>query len=188
MESPNSEPQLNPYATPQAPVQDSTAVTDPAGTFFSVTPLKLAIMSLTTFNLYLLYWFYKNWKAVQRITGEKVSAALRAFFYVIVSYALFTRMRRHAESVGGVPLFPAGALAVAVFVIGMMWRLPEPYWLVSFLAFVPLIPVQNTVNEINRKLAPQADRNTRFSGWNVAAFILSGIVVALALIGTFYGE
>lgn len=181
----NAEPQLNPYATPQARIEDSAPPASASETFFAVTPLKLVVMSLTTFNLYLIYWFYKNWKAVQRITGEKVSAPVRAFFYVIVSYALFIRIRRHAASDGGVSLFPAGALAAAVFLIGMLWRLPDPYWLVSMLGFLPLIPVQNTVNEMNARVAPAADRNAHFRGWNWLALTLGALVLIMALIGAF---
>ena len=184
----NAEPQVNPYATPQAPVEDSPTAPDASENFFAVTPLKLAIMSLTTFNLYLLYWFYKNWKAVQRITGEKLNAPIRAFFYVLVSYGLLVRIRRHAESVGGVKLFPAGALALTVFLIGMLWRLPEPYWLVSFFGFLPLIPAQNTVNEMNARVAPAADRNARFHGWNWLALTLGSVMVIMAVIGSFMPE
>ena len=183
METPQQAGQpLNPYAPPQARVEEQPSST---ATYFSVTPLKLTVMSLTTFNFYLLFWFYWNFRAAREITGDKLSPVWRAIFYVFTSYSLFTRIRARAADVEGVKLFPAGALAIAVLVLAMTWRLPDPFGLVTFLAFVPLLPVQATVNEINAKTAPDKDRNGRFRGWNFVALGLGGLLFVLAIVGSF---
>jgi hypothetical protein len=51
----------------------------------------------------------------------------------------------------------AGLLALALFILSLLWRLPDPWWLVGLAAFVPMLPVQSAVNEINARLAPQAE-------------------------------
>jgi hypothetical protein len=47
---------------------------------------------------------------------------------------------------------------------------------VTLPGFLPLLPVQT---------APEADPNARLSGWNIAGVILGGLLVALAVFGTF---
>jgi hypothetical protein len=180
-------PAFNPYAAPTAAVSDAAQAGGQA-VFFPVSLLKLSLMSLGTLGLYHIYWFYKNWKCVQQNDGENVNAPIRAFFYAFTAYPLFTRIRAHAERAQVPARLQAGMHAVTLFLFIMASRLPDPWWLAGLGAFLPLLPVQSAANEINRKLAPQADRNTRFSGWNVAAFILAGIVLVLGMIGTFFGE
>ena len=178
---------FNPYAAPTAAVADAV----PAGgeaVFFPVSLLKLTLMSIATLGLYHLYWFYKNWKCVQQNYGEDVNAPIRAFFYPFAAYPLFTRIRDHARRAQVPGTLQAGMLALTLFILAMASRMPDPWWLASLGIFLPMLPVQSTVNEINRKLAPQADRNTRFSGWNIVALALASILVVLGLIGTFFGE
>jgi len=84
---------LNPYAAPRAQVDDHGTTEGPA--FFAVTNAKLVVMSLVTFNLYLVWWFYWNWKCAARLNDEKLSAPIRALFYGLTSYWLFARIKEH---------------------------------------------------------------------------------------------
>ena len=178
---------LNPYAPPKARLDDSPVEAQATPAFFPVSLLKLAIMSLCTLGLYQVYWFYQNWKAVQRLTGEKLNAPIRAIFYPLTCFSLFGRIREKGEKVGVEVSFKAGALAIAVFVLNLLWRLPDPYGLVSLLGFAPLLPVQAAVNVINRKIAPGTDSNSRFQAWNIAGLAIGGVVLALGIVGSFLG-
>jgi hypothetical protein len=80
---------------------------------------------------------------------------------------------------------PAGPLALAVLALALAANLPDPYWLVTLLGFLPLLPVQAAVNRVNLQLAPDADPNARFSGWNIAGVVVGGLLVALAMLGMF---
>jgi hypothetical protein len=178
---------LNPYAPPKTRLDDSPVEAQPTPAFFPVSLLKLAIMSLCTLGFYQIYWFYQNWKAVQRLTGDKLNAPIRAVFYPLTCFWLFGRIREQAEKVGVEVSFKAGALAIAVFVLNLLWRLPDPYGLVCLLGFAPLLPVQAAVNAINQKVAPGADSNSRFQAWNIAGLAVGGAVVALGIVGSFLG-
>jgi hypothetical protein len=180
-------PAFNPYAAPTAAVADAAPASG-AAVFFPVSLLKLTLMSLATLGLYEIYWFYQNWKCVHHNFGDKVNAPVRAVFYPLVSYSLFRKIREQAGKAQLDGELQAGALALTVFLIGALWRLPDPWWLVSLLGFLPLLPVQSTVNELNRKLAPQAGDNSSFSGLNIAGLIVGGILLLMAILGTFIGE
>jgi len=177
---------FNPYAAPAAAVADAAPVAGEA-VFFPVSLLKLTLMSLATLGLYEIYWSYKNWKCVQERFGDKVNAPLRALFYPLSSYWLFKRIRAQAGEARLEGKLQAGLLALVLFLLGALSRLPDPWWLASLLAFVPLLPVQATVNQLNRRLAPHAAANAGFSGWNIAGLAIGGILLVMALFGAFMG-
>jgi hypothetical protein len=176
----------NPYAAPKANLE-TAAPTDEDGepAFFPVSVLKLALMSLCTLGLYELYWGYKNWKCANRLFRKDYSAAIRAFFLAFTSFGLFKHINEYSTS-KGVPL-PGGSsgMATLFLILSLTWRLPDPYWLIAWFAIVPLLVVQNVVNQVNAIVAPDADRNSRFSAWNIVAVVLGGALLVLAVIGTF---
>ncbi|MGE4158500.1 MAG: hypothetical protein AB7F75_05325 [Planctomycetota bacterium] len=67
----------------------------------------------------------------------------------------------------------------------MLCKLPDPYWLVSYISLLFFLPVQNLINEINAKLAPGHEQNRRFSALNIATVIIGGILFALVVAGSF---
>jgi hypothetical protein len=181
---PSSASAADPYAAPKAKVED--ALPAASGTaYFPVSRLKLAVMSIATFNLYQIYWFYKNWKNAQRLAGSNANAPIRAFFYGLTSYWLFKHVREHAQSIDPGTALPAGQLALGVLAFAMIANLPDPWWLFTLAGFLPLLPVQAAVNRVNEKLAPDADPNARFSGWNILWLVLGVLVLALAVLGMF---
>ncbi len=152
--------------------------------FFSVSPTKLLLLSVCTLGLYEIYWFYKNWSLVKRREGTNILPVARSIFAYFFCYALFRRVSTHAAEVNCNDL-PAGPLAVGWIVTTLLWRLPDPYWLVSFAAVLFLLPVQSAINSINAKIVPEHDRNERFGAWNVVALVVGGLVLVLVAIGTF---
>jgi hypothetical protein len=175
---------FNPYAAPKAQVDDVSILRAGEPVFFPVGRLKLTLMTLATFNLYVIYWFYRNWKHLQKLTGKQVSAVLRSVFYALTAYFLFRGMRRQADAMD-VVFPPAGLLALVVLALASLWRLPDPWWLITFLGFLPLLPVQSAVNDMNRKAAPDADPNDRFRGSNVAVLLVGGLLFVMAVLGAF---
>jgi hypothetical protein len=178
---------FNPYAAPQANVADLPGAAGDEPVFFPVGLAKLATMITVTFGFYSVYWFYRNWKSVQNLTGDKLNAPIRALFYPLTSYSMFEHIQAQGRRLQVDITINAGVLAIAIFVLGALWRLPDPYWVISFLGCVPLLPVQSEINRINRRIAPAADPNNRLRAWNVVAVIIGGILVALSIAGAFLG-
>lgn len=152
--------------------------------FFPVSLTKLLLLSICTLGLYEIYWFYKNWRLIKAREKSKVSPALRSVFGVIFCYSLLKRVSDQSTAVGGNAI-AAGPLALGWVVTTLLWRLPDPYWLVSFLAVLFLMPVQSAINSINSKVAPGQDKNDRFSGWNIFVLVVGGLIFILGVIGTF---
>ena len=164
---------FNPYEAPGSTVADADAQTDQPA-FFPVTRFKLIVMSLASAGFYEIYWFYKNWRCVE--TREKINVPVRTVFYPFVAYSLFTKVQKVAMEVQAVSVPGPGVLAFLVFVLALCGGLPDPYWMVGLGSFLPLLPVQTTIIEINRRMAPKADRNGNFTWANFVWMAVGGLV------------
>jgi hypothetical protein len=153
--------------------------------YFPVSLLKLAVMSTCTFGFYELYWFYKNWCIVRDREDPHIMPFWRAFFAPIFCYSLLKRVQVTAEAQRIQRSIAAGPLAAGWFVFTILARLPDPYWLATFLAVALLLPVQAAVNEINLVASPKHDPNSRFTSWNIVGVVVGGLFLALVLVGTF---
>jgi hypothetical protein len=156
--------------------------------FFPVSRLKLIIMSIVTFGIYELYWFYKNWKLIKQRTGDNIMPFWRAFFGVIFCYSCFKEIKEVAKTQN--VTFPStpGLLATIWIVFTITWRLPDPYWLVCLSAPLVLLPIQKTINNLNAVVAPNHNPNSRFSAWNIVGIIFGVIWLLLAFVGTFFPQ
>jgi hypothetical protein len=47
-----------------------------------------------------------------------------------------------------------------------------------------LVPVQKTMNDVNRALYPDHDPNTRFTAWNIVGIVVGGLFLAAAIWGS----
>lgn len=182
----------NPYQAPAAAIADSVAPVPAAARvsgnvhaelLFAPSGLKLIVMSLCTFNLYAVYWFYRNWKAIKIADRENLMPFWRAFFSPLWAYSCFKRLRELAQSRRRQLAFSPGALALAFFLLNLASRAPLPYALLSFLAFMPLLPVNSLVRDFRRAEGADHGRDDRFGVANWLAVVLGGGITLLALFG-----
>jgi len=158
---------------------------NPNGHYFSTSTAKLIVMSICTLGLYEFYWFYKNWVLIKSRTGKGIMPFWRAFFAPLWSYSCFTRINESAQECKIPDSLSAGLLAIAYFILQALWRLPDPFWLISILSFAPIIPANTLALKLNQALVPGFRNNENFSGWNWFGIIVGGIVFLLATVGTF---
>jgi hypothetical protein len=62
--------------------------------------------------------------------------------------------------------------------------LPDPYWLITFFAFITIIPVNNVAYKINKKMVEGFINNSKFKGWNWVALLIGGPVFLFVVFGT----
>jgi hypothetical protein len=159
-------------------LKDVRAQPLPDTPFFAVSLSKLVVMSVFSFGLYQVYWFYKNWGLIEKREGHGFVVMARAILSVVFCYRLFVRVR---EAGAGVGSFPAGALAAGYIVTSVFWLLPDEWLIVANAGVLCLLPVQRVANRVNAIQAPNHDRNTRYSGWNLLVMAL-GIALQVASI------
>lgn len=181
---PLPEPMLS---TPEAAPEPATDLAAPAPLpFVSISPRKLLVLTLCTFGVYEVWWLFRQWRQVREATGEDVSPPWRAVFGILFCYSLFKRVEKQSL----LHRLPGGtgpdALAAAYIVPSLLYRLPDPYWLVAFLGVLPLLAVQGSINRLNEHLRPGTAVDARLGAGGRTLAVLGCLVwllVALAMVG-----
>jgi hypothetical protein len=154
--------------------------------YFPVAPHKFVSMSLCTLGMYTVFWFYKNWERIARRSSVPISPFWRAFFAPFWGISLARQVHEQATLEGSRPQWSAGPLGSLYLVLSFVgWRLPDPWWMIALLAFLPLVPVVRTMQEVNAaRLALEGD-NRHYSVANMLGLIFGGLVLVLAIVGSF---
>ncbi len=174
----------NLYAPPKAVVADVGSIKGDAEVcFFAVSPVKMVLLSVCTLGAYQIYWFYKHWVLIKERSEPLIIPWARAFFGFFWCYSCFEFIRNEERRLDIEPTLAAGPLATGWIAVSLAWRLPEPYFLIGFLAPLLLVPAQRHVNHINSLVAPGHDKNARFTAWNWLAIVAGGIFIGLILLG-----
>ncbi len=174
----------NLYAPPKAMLTDVSSIKSDVGArFFAVSPVKLVVLSVCTLGLYQIYWFYKHWVLIKEHSEPLIVPWARAFFGFFWCYSCFEFIREDERHLDVEPKLPAGPLAIGWIAASLAWRLPGLYSLIGFLAPLLLVPVQQHVNHINALVAPDHNKNARFSAWNWLAVVAGGIFIGLMVLG-----
>jgi TPR repeat protein len=153
--------------------------------FFTTSSLKLALMSVCTFGIYELYWFYKNWALIKGRTGERIMPFWRAFFAPLWAYSCFKTIKASAGENHIQESLSIGLLAFSYFILQAFWLLSGPFGLIGFFSFTLLIPANSVAIKINNELCMEFSNNDKFTGWNWVGLIFGGLLFTLTLLGTF---
>jgi hypothetical protein len=154
--------------------------------YFAVSPLKLSLMSICTMGIYDLYWFYKNWVLIKEREKSDIKPFWRAFFAYFYCFSFFKRVQTSEKDVLLSGSMSPGQMAAGWIIVMLLWRLPDPYWMISDLSFTFLLPIQMAVNKINESVAPGHHKNGNFTAWNIVGLVLGGLLSALILVGMFF--
>lgn len=151
---------------------------------FVYTPVwKVVYLSLITFGFYELIMFYKYWKTLKDDFGYNVNPVLRAIFAPITNFWLFNIITKYVKA-HDIPAFPPIAFALGYFIVGNLYKLPDPYWLLCFATVIFIAVAQDKINKINERFYPEAPQNP----WNTANTIWAipfTLIFILSIIGTF---
>lgn len=153
--------------------------------YFPVSITKFVVMHFCTLGAYQFYWFYENWKIIREREHTAISPFWRTFFAFIFCYPLFEAIRDSAASLNMPQLASPNVLATVWILLSMLWLLPDPYWLASFLSIGLLMPIQQMANWVNQSSTPNADRNDRFTAWNWVAIVIGGPLFIIGVIAAF---
>jgi len=151
--------------------------------FFPTSTKKLVIMSIFTFNFYLIYWFYKNWKYIRDDSGKYIMPFWRAIFSVFFYHSLFKTIKEFAykHNIDNNSNIVAWTVLYVIFTIS--GYLPEPFWIIGLFILICILPMQTLINNINYTLHPEVKINDKFSGLNILCIVFGFILFILIVIG-----
>lgn len=152
--------------------------------FFVASTTKLILMSICTFGLYNLFWFYKNWLVLKN-AGKKCWPFWRAFFAPIFALSCFWYIRKSLMENNVRAVCPVTTLTISYLILQFSGRSPEPYCLLALLSFLPIVIANRAAIKVNQVHSAGFDKNNKFSIWNWLVLLLGSVLVILAIIGTF---
>ncbi|MDQ3008000.1 MAG: trypsin-like peptidase domain-containing protein [bacterium] len=141
---------------------------------YSISTWKLVLMSLATFGLYDIYWFYKHWKsfnAHNKLNHTYFSLLASAYFAPITSYSLFKHISNNIKNINNGHGLESGGLAILYFFLrGFL------------LGFLPLIFVQQKINLFWKKKYGSKLVRSKLGVWNWIVILTVPVIFIYGLI------
>lgn len=148
------------------------------------------LLSIVTFGIYEIYWFYRNWKQLKLHKNLDISPGWRTvglfvpIYGIVLAYRQLRDIRDFSKEAGIDKTYSSGQILFGWLILSALWRLPDPFWFLSFLSVWPLTVVQGVLNSYWKKEQPELIERTKFSGRQIILLVLGGIFLILALSGT----
>ncbi len=199
MNTPNTNP-YNPYAAPTA---DANFAPGPQvgeqaiGSYYAMSVTKLWIMSVLTFGLYNLAFFYRHFRHLRDHQQQDVSPFWRTVFSPFMYFGLNSQISSAAQfkqvhvpaMLGAAPALYLGANAIGRVLDRMSDETAVGATLLSF-ALVPvatyaLTTTQTAVNRILEKEGYSGPVNSGATAGSIVLGILTALLWIFALMGTF---
>lgn len=169
-------------------------------------PWRLALLSIVTFGIYKIYWFYRNWKHLKIHRSLDISPGWRTvglfvpIYNIVLIYRQVRDIRDFANQSGFETYSSPGWLTFAyIFLSGILFRLAIYKWkltdseefsgltilrlLIDLLSIWLLVVVQKTLNRFWKKEQPELGMKSTFSAREIVLLVTGGFFWYLSLIG-----
>ncbi|MEM6638349.1 MAG: hypothetical protein AAF610_00465 [Pseudomonadota bacterium] len=186
----------NIYKPPEAELGTTTKTeTETNRKYYVVSKRKYYALSILTFGLYYVFWFYKNYSLIRARTGESLWPAARGLFSVFFAHNLCNRVNADLEesqySFNWNPAYTATLYVLVSILANVVSRIEsggDDLGLTDVIVFV-LIPVlavgffpaQKAINIVSGDSHGLSNNN--FSGLNLFFIVVFSLAWALVLLG-----
>ncbi len=167
-------------------------------TFSRIIPTRrFILLSVVTFWIYNIFWFYRNRKFLKKQMNLKVSPFWRSWFSNLMAENFATYLKKYLKEKNIPCDFSPAIIGVSYFILNLLaylwddrfqlsdaWILSNLY-LLWFLSFIPLLPLLNSLNLYfynNEKNI----RTKKFAWWQVILIFLWVSIIGLMLIWIFF--
>ena len=120
--------------------------------------------------------------------GSQIWPFWRAFFGALWTFSLGRRFLQDAKERSIAIELPTTKLGVVYIFVGTLYRLPGPYWLISLLAFIAIVPFEIAARRLNGGGELSEPTSGAYSGWVVAWLVVGTIFLILGIVGSFMPE
>lgn len=152
-----------------------------------IKPLYFIILSIATMGIYQIWWLYKSWRFFKEKEDLDIYPAARALFGIFFMKQLFDKISDYASEKGLDVNYNSTNRLIAIIVLNVASRLPEPLWLISVFSFAPYIDVVKTFNYYFTQDFEGTDADT-FSGKRILLIVLGLLLWAAILASLFVDE
>ncbi len=182
------------YAPPEADVSEPAS----GGVrYYIVAPFKFILLSLLTFTLYFVYWFYKNWQLIKIDDNDDIWPVPRSIFYIFFTHSLFTDVQESFKTQGRQWSWSPGLLATVFVVLTVINNVADRFidydsysmWLglwplaSAFVLTFLLLPAQKAINAVCGDEGGTSNARLTIANW--IWMVLGGLMWLLVLIGIY---
>ncbi len=147
---------------------------------------KFILLSVFSLGLYELWWIYKSWSFFRDKDNLDIMPAARAIFSIFFLNSLFNRIQDFSKSKGYTKTFSSIGYFIGFIGFNFASKLPDPYWIVSFLSMFFLIPAIESLNYgIKNNGNYNVIENGKYNNRQVGLIIVGSLFWILILIGMF---
>lgn len=145
------------------------------------------LLSILTFGLYDVYWYYKNWKYLKSYKGLEFSPVWRTvglfipIYNLILLYNFHKDYRDLVEEEGISRAIYPGRIILVIMASFVLVRLPDPYWMLSFVSVIPLAMVQSVLNDLWDKVQPDKRRREALRVRQVMLIVIGALIWLLSI-------
>jgi len=146
------------------------------------------LLSLSTFSLYDLYWFYRTWRQLRDAENWDISPGWRLVGLLIpilnlfLFYGLFKKISNTVRTESGGFFISPGWMLLGWLGCNALASLPYPYWILSFLSILIIGTGQNALNKHWSNKQPHLTMRASLSVGQIVLLLLGGICWALYII------
>lgn len=149
-----------------------------APAYHHVSMARFIVYSICSLGIYELFWAYKNWKFIKDRDGSRIMPFWRAVFLPLWCYSLTKDI---ADTRGGARHGIISLVAAVYFVISVLWRLPDPYWLISLGNFIPLLYPVKLIHDINHTRGVTGPHYSRVRKRHIVGCVFGALILALVV-------
>jgi len=148
---------------------------------------KFALLCFFSFGIYPLWWMYVSWKFFAKKDNLDIYPAVRAILALFFLYPLLERIKKYSILHDYPKGINSGLIFIVFLVLNFLSEIPDPYWMISLLTFVPLMSAFRALNfAIENSNEYDVQVRSGFSGGQLAVLIIGILFFTLVMLTMFF--
>jgi len=154
---------------------------------YLISTNKFLLLSVLTFGLYNVWWFYKAWRFFGQLENKDLTPAIRAIFGIFFAISLFERILNFAKQNGYERNYSSTLIFIGYLLISLFGFLPDPFHLFGQIATFFLIrPFEALSYAVRKAPAINAIAQENFNARQVILIVIGSLLWVAVLLNTFF--
>jgi hypothetical protein len=153
--------------------------------YYTLSTFRFIIFNVISFNFFGLYWMYKNWHSIKYNNDSDLSPFWRTFFAPIFIFSLGMSVKNELQYYEVEIKWNPVLLGILYIIILYLNNLPHYYMLLGSLNFISLLPMHDSMRELNVKKGLTEIVSGKLNWWRKLIIVVFYILYFLAVVGSF---
>jgi hypothetical protein len=149
------------------------------------TTTRFMILYFATLGTYPLFWMYDQWTFLKNKQNLNISPGARAFFSSLWAGSLAGEVQKYLKKENINISYSPALIGVSYFILSILYKLPDPYWLIALLSFMPILPILDAMNQYYEKHDSHL-QESKLAWWQNVLIGIGLLFLAAGVYGTIY--